>query len=68
MTVTAPKPNRERQVLDAAARGLSIGETGAELHLSPDTVRTYRKRILRRYDARNITHAVALWTSGRIEA
>ena len=40
--------DREQQVLDAAARGLTVRATSAELFLSMDTVKTYRRRVLRR--------------------
>ena len=53
-------PDRETQILDAAARGLTMSETGRELYLSEDTVRTYRRRILKRTGARNMTQAVAM--------
>ena len=54
---------RELQVLDAAARGLTVSSTGAELFLSVNTVKTYRRRVLRRTGARNMAQAVALWTA-----
>lgn len=56
--------SRERAVLETAARGLTVEEAAAELFLSPETVRTYRKRVLQRTGARNMTHAVALWMAG----
>lgn len=60
-----PTPDRETQVLDAAARGLSIEETGRELYLSVDTIKTYRRRVLRRTGARNMTQAVAMIVAQR---
>jgi len=53
--------DREVQVLDAAARGLTTRQTGAELFLSADTVKTYRRRVLQRTGAKNMTQAVAMW-------
>lgn len=52
--------NQERKVLQAAARGLTCAETGLDLHIGFETVRTYRRSILVKLGARNITHAVAL--------
>ena len=52
--------SREREVLTAAARGMSVVETGRALYLSPDTVKTYRRHINRHLGARNMTQAVAL--------
>lgn len=56
---------RHYAVLDAAARGLGTRETGQDLFLSPDTVKTYRRQVLQLLGARNMTQAVALaLTSG----
>ncbi len=57
---------RERAVLETAARGLTVEEAGAELFLSPETVRSYRKRVLQRTGARNMTQAVALGMAGEV--
>ena len=65
MTVAHVFPLREAQVLEAAARGLTVVETGRELFLSVDTVKTYRRRVLRRVGALNMTQAVAVWTASR---
>ncbi len=60
--------SREREVLKAAARGMSVVETGRALYLSPDTVKTYRRHINRHLGARNMTQAVAVAiTSGLLE-
>ena len=60
--------SREREVLTAAARGMSVVETGRALYLSPDTVKTYRRHINRHLGARNMTQAVALaLTSGLLD-
>jgi DNA-binding CsgD family transcriptional regulator len=55
-----PLTEREEEVLAAAANGDTAAETGARLHLSSETVRAYRKRIIAKLGARNGTHAVAL--------
>jgi len=60
--------DREREVLTAAARGMSVVETGRALYLSPDTVKTYRRHINRHLGARNMTQAVAVAiTSGLLD-
>ena len=51
---------REREILAAAARGLGVSETGRQLYLSPNTVKTYRRTAFRLLGARNVTEAVAL--------
>lgn len=62
MTITHP---RELQVLDAAARGLTVAQTGRELYLSQDTIKTYRRRVLRKTGARCMTQAVAVWSASQ---
>jgi DNA-binding CsgD family transcriptional regulator len=53
-------PGREREVLMAAALGMTVEETGRFLHLSPHTVKTYRDRIMEALGARNMANAVYL--------
>jgi DNA-binding NarL/FixJ family response regulator len=38
--------SREFEVFDRLARGRTVGEIAVELHLSPKTVSTYRRRVL----------------------
>ena len=45
--------HREYQVFRLLATGRSVGEIAIELHLSPNTVSTYRARILDKTGARN---------------
>jgi len=49
---------REIEVLELAAEGTSIPELGAELALSPDTVRTHLKNIYAKLGVHNRTSAV----------
>ena len=49
---------REMQVLRAAAEGKSSAETAKELHLSFETVKTYRKRTIHALEARNMMNAI----------
>jgi DNA-binding CsgD family transcriptional regulator len=51
---------RECEVLEQIARGHSIEDISAELFLSPHTVRTHIKNILRKMGARTRAHAVAM--------
>ena len=51
---------RECEVLEQIARGHSIDDISADLFLSPHTVRTHIKNILRKMGARTRAHAVAM--------
>jgi DNA-binding NarL/FixJ family response regulator len=53
---------REHAVLAALAAGLSRAEIGEALHLSPNTVRTHVRSILRKYHVHSAPDAVALLT------
>ncbi len=55
-----PLNERETQILAGAANGETAAQTGARLFLSPETVKSYRKRVIAKLGARNGTHAVAL--------
>ena len=52
--------DREREVLEQIACGRSIDDISADLFLSPHTVRTHIKNILRKTGARTRAHAVAI--------
>jgi DNA-binding CsgD family transcriptional regulator len=52
--------DRECEVLEHIARGQSIEDISASLFLSPHTVRTHIKNILRKMGARTRAHAVAM--------
>ena len=47
-------------MLEEIALGTSTEEIAAKLHVSPHTVRTHIKNILRKLDARTRAHAVAI--------
>lgn len=47
-------------VLYYASLGLSIADTSRMMYLTDETIKSYRKKILRKLAARNITHAVAI--------
>jgi two-component system NarL family response regulator len=44
---------REREVLQLLAEGLSSAEIGKRLHISPSTVETHRRNIMRKLDLHN---------------
>ena len=50
---------RETEVLQHLANGLTTDATGKELFLSPATVRSYAENAMRKLDAHNRVHAVA---------
>ena len=59
---------RERDVLERLAEGRATEEVAELLHVSPHTVRSRIKTVLRKLDARNREHAVAIaLTEGAIE-
>jgi DNA-binding NarL/FixJ family response regulator len=51
---------RERDILDGIARGLSGEELGAELQISPETVRTHVRNAMEKLEAHTRAHAVAI--------
>jgi DNA-binding CsgD family transcriptional regulator len=51
---------REIAVLDEIAHGTPTEEVARKLHVSPHTVRTHIKNILRKLGARTRAHAVAI--------
>jgi DNA-binding NarL/FixJ family response regulator len=51
--------DRERDVLRLVADGLSNGQIGGKLFISPETVRTHVRSAMSKLDADNRTHAVA---------
>ena len=51
---------REVRVLEELAVGTSTEDIAGKLHVSPHTVRTHIKNILRKLDARTRAHAVAI--------
>jgi DNA-binding CsgD family transcriptional regulator len=55
-----PLTERELETLELAATGRSASDTGGRLHLSSETVKGYRKRIIAKLAARNLTHAVVI--------
>jgi DNA-binding CsgD family transcriptional regulator len=57
---TAELTERERDVLERLAEGRATEEVAELLHVSPHTVRSRVKTVLRKLGARNREHAVAI--------
>lgn len=49
---------RERQVLDMAAKGCSISDTAQALHVTPSTVEFHRRRIMQKLQAQNVADMI----------
>ncbi|MDR3691532.1 MAG: LuxR C-terminal-related transcriptional regulator [Fimbriimonas sp.] len=65
---TGEAPKREEQVLVLAAGGLTDKEIAIKLGISPDTVGTYWRRILAKYQAASRTEVVAKYAEDRSKA
>jgi DNA-binding NarL/FixJ family response regulator len=50
---------REKQIVKKLAKGLNAEQVARELHLSPHTIKTHRKNILKKSDCVNTTELVA---------
>lgn len=55
-----PLTPRELEILQLAAEGDSMVETAEHIDLAYETVKGYRKRIVAKLAARNITHAAII--------
>ena len=65
---SAELTRRERDVLERLAEGRATEEVAQMLHVSPHTVRSRIKSLLRKLGARNREHAVAIaLTEGAID-
>jgi DNA-binding CsgD family transcriptional regulator len=51
---------RELEVLACFAKGMSTEETSRHLHVSSNTIKTHRKNILFKLDAKNTTEALKI--------
>ncbi len=61
-------PKREEQVLVLAAGGMTDKEIAVQLGISPDTVGTYWRRVLAKYQAASRTEVVAKYMDERASA
>jgi DNA-binding NarL/FixJ family response regulator len=51
---------RERQIMELMAEGLTAERIGDEINVSVETVRTHVRNVIRKLQARNRVHAIAL--------
>lgn len=58
--ITSELTNRQTEILECAARGLTSSETGKELFVATQTVKFHRTAIIKKLCAKNITQAVAV--------
>jgi DNA-binding CsgD family transcriptional regulator len=56
---------REKQVLDLLSDGCSSEIIASEMHVSIHTVNTYRKQIMKKFEAKNLAELVKKYISGR---
>jgi two-component system, NarL family, response regulator LiaR len=66
--VRSPLTQREWEIIDLLADGMTTGQIAEALHLASETVRSHVKRILRKLDARSRAEAVAAAQRIRDEA
>lgn len=59
-TALSALPPRERQIVALVARGRSSAEIGAQLHLSPKTVDSYRSRLMAQLGVADLASLVRL--------
>ncbi len=50
---------REMEVLQLLSAGLKGEEIAQRLYLSPDTIKSHRRSIMRKLDARNVAHLIS---------
>lgn len=58
--------NRERQILALLAEGLSTAEIAGKLSRDEETIRTHRKNIMLKLDAKNVAEAVKIGIEKRL--
>ena len=51
--------SRETETLNFVSQGMTTNDIAMQLNLSPETIETHRKNILRKLRVNNIVHAVA---------
>jgi len=60
MTTTNPLTDRETQVLQGIANGLTYFDIAEQLHVSRETVAKHAANLIRKLEAGNRTHAVVI--------
>ena len=67
--ITLPISNREMEIIKKIAEGLSTYEISQALFISPLTVKTHRRNIIKKAQVRNMAHLVNFaWCKGFIQA
>ena len=51
---------KKKQVLEGLARGLSTSKLAQQFNLGEQTIQTYRKSLLRKFEAKNVAHLISL--------
>lgn len=60
--LTVPRlSNRENEVIILLSKGLSTTEIADRLFLSVNTIQTYRRRLLDKFEARNVAELISKW-------
>ncbi len=49
---------REGEILNLLAEGQTVKEIASELYLSPHTIESHKKNLIRKFDAKNTVHLV----------
>lgn len=52
---------REKEVLDCLARGMNTAEIADSLFISLNTVKTHRRHLMEKFDAKNVAQLIAKW-------
>jgi DNA-binding NarL/FixJ family response regulator len=52
--------NREREIMDLLARGLTGEQVAERLHLSPETIKTHIRNAMNKLEANTRVHAIAI--------
>ena len=60
LLVGVPLNDRDIRLLRYIAKGMSATEIGKRMHLSPETVKSYKKEAIYKLDAKNGANAVAI--------
>lgn len=60
LLVGAPLNDRDMRILRYMAKGYTVKEIGERMHLSPETIKSYKKEAIYKLDAKNGANAVAI--------
>lgn len=57
--MNTPISEREGEILSLLSEGQTVKEIASTLYLSPHTIESHKKNLVRKFDARNTAHLVA---------